>query len=170
MHLSYRNTMLTSISKSYEFPVDTASKERRCKAYHTILLLCHSDLITDKLRYRFALSTDSHVLPIKHHYLQRIVQAASPQSMNVGAWCENFGQFPLHKVSNIRSHSCTTTNQHFCCSKEGKWQRKTKVSPWCMHCSCCGWRKGTSWAEATLIGEKTARSIGLKASGSQSVN
>jgi len=33
-------------------------------------------------------------------------------------------------------------------------QRKAKVSPWCTHRSYCGWRKGTSRAEATSNGEK----------------
>jgi len=37
-------------------PVDTASKERKCQAYHTTLLPCHDmrpDLINDKLCYHF---------------------------------------------------------------------------------------------------------------------
>ena len=38
--------------------------------------------------------------------------------------------------------------------KGNRTQRKTKVSPWCMHCSYCRWRKGTSWAEAALNGKK----------------
>jgi len=40
--------------------------------------------------------------------------------MNVGASCENYGQFPLHKVSNIRSHSPATPNQGKWDTKEGK--------------------------------------------------
>ena len=38
-------------------PVDIASKESRCQAYHTTLLPCHNtrpDLITDKFHYCFA--------------------------------------------------------------------------------------------------------------------
>ena len=31
-------------------------------------------------------------------------------------------------------------------------QRGTKVAPLYKHCSCCGWRKGISQDEATLIG------------------
>jgi len=92
----------------------------------------------------------SHILPVNHHYVQRIVQATGPQSMNVGTWCKNYWQFLLCKVSNIRSHSCATVNQHLrCSSKEGK--QDTKVTPWCMY---CGWWKGTSRAEATSNGEK----------------
>ena len=33
-------------------------------------------------------------------------------------------------------------------------QRRTKVAPWCKHCSSCGWWKGTSQDEATLISEE----------------
>jgi len=87
----------------------------------------------------------SHVLPVNHRYIQRIVRATNPQSMNVGAWCENCGQFPLHKVSSIRSHSHATMNQHLHCSIEGK--RETKVHPWCTHCNYCRWWKGTSQAK-----------------------
>jgi len=99
----------------------------------------------------------SHVLPINLRYVQKIVRATSPQSMNVGVWLENYGQFLLCKVSNIRSYSCATMNQHLCCGKEGKragTQRKTKVSPYCTHCSDCGWRKGTFWPKATSMGKK----------------
>jgi len=38
--------------------------------------------------------------------------------------------------------------------KGNRTQRKTKVSPRCMHYSYCGWQKGTSWVKATLNGEK----------------
>ena len=40
------------------------------------------------------------------------------------------------------------------CKKEWRHKVGTKVAPWCKHCSCCGWWKGTSWDEATLISEK----------------
>jgi len=33
-------------------------------------------------------------------------------------------------------------------------QRRIKVAPWCMLCSYCGWKKGTSWDEATSNSEK----------------
>ena len=33
-------------------------------------------------------------------------------------------------------------------------QRGTKVTPWYKHCSSCGWWKGTSQDEATLISEE----------------
>jgi len=33
-------------------------------------------------------------------------------------------------------------------------QRDTKVAPWCKHCNSCGWWKGTSRDEATLISEE----------------
>ena len=33
-------------------------------------------------------------------------------------------------------------------------QRSTKVAPWYKHWNCCGWWKGTSRDEATLITEK----------------
>ena len=85
-------------------------------------LLSREILYTKKCLYNrtFLVSrnlNNSHVLPINHHYVQRIVPATSPQSMNVGAWCENYGQLPLRKI-NIRSHSRATTNQHLHCSKE----------------------------------------------------
>ena len=78
--------------------------------------------------------------------------------MNVGAWCEKHRQFPLHKVSNIRSHSYATTNRHLRCSKEGKWDTKEDKDKSMMHahCRCCGWQKGTSKAEAASNGEKAS--------------
>ena len=33
-------------------------------------------------------------------------------------------------------------------------QRVSKAASWCKRCSCCGWRKGTSWDEAMLISEE----------------
>ena len=107
-------------------PVDTASKERRRHAYHTTLLSYHKAHLPFRFDY-------SHVLPVNHHYVQRIVPATSPQSMNVGAWFENYGQFLLCKVSNIRSHSRATANQHFCCSKERKWDTKEDKGKSMMH-------------------------------------
>jgi len=78
--------------------VDTASKERRCQEYHTTFLPRHNvrpDLTADKLHYCFtSITAMAHVLPVNHHYIQRIVPATSPQSIDVGAWCKNYGQFP----------------------------------------------------------------------------
>ena len=105
-------------------PVDTASKERRSQTYHTTLLPSHDaypDLITDELGYHFA-----SIHPVNHRCTQGIVQITSPQNMNVGAWCENYRQFLLYKVSNIRNHSRATTNQHLCCSKKEKQEDKGK--------------------------------------------
>ena len=69
-------------------PVDTASKERRHQAYHTTLLPHHNvspDLITD-IPFCFNYGP---VLPINHHYVQKIVEATSPQSINVGGVVQN---------------------------------------------------------------------------------
>ena len=37
----------------------------------------------------------------------------------------------------------------------------TKLTPWCKHCSCSGWWKGTSQHEATLISESVALELCL---------
>jgi len=37
----------------------------------------------------------SHVLPINHRYIQKIVRATILQSMNVRVQSENYGKFPL---------------------------------------------------------------------------
>jgi len=55
------------------------------------------------------------------------------------------------------SHYTLTANCHL----TRLWKRMvaqtgTKVAPWCKHCSCCGWWKGTSWDEVTLINEKSS--------------
>ena len=49
----------------------------------------------------------------------------------------------LYKLSPIRS-----------CEERMGAQRGLKVASWCKHCSCCGWWKGTSQDEATLISEE----------------
>ena len=102
-------------------PVDTASKERTIQHYCRILTPPQLNHWQVTLSFCF---NYSHVLSVNHHYIQRIVQATSPLSMNVGGVVQ---KFLLCKVSNIRSHSLATTNQHLCCSKERKWD--TKVSP-----------------------------------------
>jgi len=63
-------------------PVDTAPKERRCQAYHTTSLPRHNvclDLINGKLHYH-----STSITVVNHCYVQRIVRATSPQSMNIG--------------------------------------------------------------------------------------
>ena len=40
------------------------------------------------------------------------------------------------------------------CEEKMGDQRDTKVAPWCKHCSSCGWWKGTSRDEMTLISEE----------------
>ena len=48
------------------------------------------------------------------------------------------------------SHHVLPPNRHFSLSaKMNEAQRRTLVSPWRMHCSCCGMPKGTSRTEAT---------------------
>ena len=70
---------------------------------------------------------------------------------------ENYGQFLLCKVSNIRSHSHATTNQHLYCSKEGKRDAKEdkgkSMIDACTVATVDG-KKGTPWDEATSYGEK----------------
>ena len=98
-----------------------------------------SDLITDKLHYCFvSIIAMFFLLTIVTYKGQFQQQVHDCRSMNVGVWCENHRQFPCHKVSNIRSHSRATMNQHLRCSKDRKWE--TKVRPWCTHCSYCGWQ------------------------------
>jgi len=53
--------------------------------------------------------------------------------MNVAVCYENYGQFLLRKVSNIRSQSFVTVNQHLCYSKEGKWDTKEDKGKSMMH-------------------------------------
>jgi len=50
----------------------------------------HLDLIADEFCFHY-----SDVLPVNHRYIQRIVRATSPRSMNVGAQCKNCKQFSL---------------------------------------------------------------------------
>ena len=55
----------------------------------------------------------------------------------------------------------TTMNQHLGLSvKRNGTQRRTKVSPWCVHCTYCGMAKGTSPDKVTSNGEKI-KSIAL---------
>jgi len=58
---------------TYE-PVDTASKERRRQAYHTTLLpyLDMPQLNHWQVMLSFCFNY-SHVLPVNHRYIQRIV-------------------------------------------------------------------------------------------------
>jgi len=94
----------------------------------------------------------SHVLPVNHHYLQRIVRTTSPQSMNVGVWCKIYRQFFVTQLEAI--HVWPWINTSALVKKGNGTQKKTKVSPWCTHCSYCRWPKGTSQAEATSNGKK----------------
>ena len=49
----------------------------------------------------------------------------------------------------------TIMNWHLVLSvKRTGTQRRTKVSPWCMHCMSCDWWKGTSWDRATSNSDK----------------
>jgi len=50
--------------------------------------------------------------------------------MNVGGVVQ---KLPLCKVSNIRSHSRATANQHLRCSKERKWDTKEDKGKSMMH-------------------------------------
>ena len=71
--------------------MDTSHQQKEgARLYHTTLLLrhdVHPDLIADKLRYHFALITAMFFSLT----IQRIVQSTSPQRMNVGARCKNYG-------------------------------------------------------------------------------
>jgi len=79
----------------------------------------------------------SHALPINHRYIQNTVwKKTGPQNMNVGAQCENYGQFSLKAI-----HMWPRINTSTVVKKENGAQRKTKVSPRCTHCSYCKWRK-----------------------------
>ena len=56
----------------------------------------------------------------------------------------------------------TNTNQYLCgTGKRNGTQRRTKVTPFCMHYSCCGWRKGTSRAKATANSEEIINPVTL---------
>jgi len=71
--------------------VDTASKERRHQANHTSLFPCH-DACPQFNHWQVTLLflfNYSHVLPVNHRYVQRIVRATSPQSMRRGAKITN---------------------------------------------------------------------------------
>jgi len=129
-------------------PVDTISKERRHQAYHTTLLICHKhpnthpnahpDLITSKLHYHFAPSiTCSHAPSINHNYVQMIVQATSPQSMNLGVWCDNFRY--TRSVILEAIHMLPWINTSIVVKKGNGTQSMTKVSLWSMPYSCCRW-------------------------------
>ena len=54
---------------------------------------------------------------------------------------------------------CTIANWHLALSAKRTGtstgtQRMTKVSPWCMHCTSCGWWKGTSRDKVTSNNEE----------------
>ena len=89
-------------------------------------------LVEVTLLFRF---NYSHVLPVNHdhRYVQRMVQATSPQSMNVGGIVQKLRTiFITQGQHNIRSHSRATRNQHFhryTIKKGNGTLRKTKVSP-----------------------------------------
>ena len=54
------------------------------------------------------------------------------------------------------SHYTLTANLHLCTVVKNEWGHKgsSKVAPWYKLYSCCGWWKGTSQQEVTLIGEE----------------
>ena len=84
-------------------------------------------------------------------------------------WCfyqkvYNFFVKPLHYVKSASVICISCTEAITCllqiitlrgCEERMGDQRGTKVAPWCKHCSCCSWWKGTSQDEAMLISEET---------------
>ena len=70
-------------------------------------------------------------------------------------WCKIMDNFHYTKSAILEAiHLLPRINTSAVVKKGNRTQRKKKVSPWCTHCSYCGWRKGTSWAKAMSNGEK----------------
>ena len=70
-------------------------------------------------------------------------------------------------ITNIEKSSCYRELTPWAVSKRNGTQRRTKVNPWCMHCTYCGMPKGTCQTEATSNSEKSHNLIFLTASGRQ---
>ena len=64
----------------------------------------------------------------------------------------------IHAICNIQTHVQSIVLQIGtlrCQQKELKQlQRRTKVTPYCLLCGYCGWRKGMSQEEAMLSSEE----------------
>ena len=58
--------------------------------------------------------------------------------------------------SSMKPWYSTTTNSILLKKERGHKEgiRKTKIAPWCIHCSIFGSRKGTFWDKMTLNGEE----------------
>ena len=137
--------------------VDTTSKERR-HIRHTIQH-CYTSRHAPWLNHWQVTLTFcfnySHVLPVNHCYIQRIVWATNPQSMYVGAWCKIKNNFCYARSAILEAiHALPWINTSTVVKKGNGTQRKTQVSPWCSHCSYYRWWKGISWAKAMLNVEK----------------
>ena len=81
------------------------------------------------------------ILHFKLYYTvlqQRTVQETWMQKIRSGKHATAWGK-PYRAI----------VNRHLALSvKRTGTQRRTKVSPWYMHCTCCGWRKDASQDEA----------------------
>jgi len=118
-----------------------ASKERR--QYHTTTLLPHHDacpnlitgkFICGKIWNQMTISISLQLQPCSFRLpLLCTKDSLSNKSTKYECWSENNRQFQLCKVSNIRSHSHATANQHLRCSKERKQDTKEDKGKSMMH-------------------------------------
>jgi len=100
---------------------------------------------------RFVLS---YVLSVMQQYKQRTAWKVSLQSVlsfrKICSWnaCPTPRYVKALKPLRVYRTSCD------CEERMGDQSLGTQVAPWCKHRSSCGWWKGTSQDEATLISEE----------------
>ena len=97
--------------------------------------MAYCALFIAMLRPLHSITNKEQYQKLKIHSIQRI-------------WVEN-----MHCLTEAISHYRESTHLVLSAKRTGT-QWRTKVSLWCMHCTACSWRKGTSQHEAMSNSEE----------------